>query len=173
MDLFQHTTFHCQSLLLLFISLRADFCTLCDSSLCAYSNTCSLVVSLLSSSVAPIPLSLCPLINCSESNLWYSLNWHFAALDLSLPIHSCADSLFFLCKLWYCSNIIIPLCCILKLLLWKGPLQSYISDFVLGEIQINCRPSQPNQCNHWDFFFLSKFVCFSVTFGNIYQNITI
>ena len=67
-----------------FISLRAHLCTLWTSTLHTHSNACSLVVSSNSATnlriSLTIPSSLRPLMNCSV---------------LSLPIHSCADSLFF------------------------------------------------------------------------------
>ena len=70
--------------------------------------------SLRSSSI--VPLSLSPFMNCSVSNLSHYMYWHSAALVLSLPIYSWADSLCFLCNLQYCNDITILLCCGLKLL---------------------------------------------------------
>ena len=75
----------------------------------------SVVTSLRISST--IPLSFSQLFNCSVSNPSYSLCWHHAALILCLPIHSCADSIFLLCSLWYYSNMTIVFCCGLKLML--------------------------------------------------------
>ena len=94
-----------------FMPLRANFCALCTSNLCTYSNTHSLVASLVSSYMATslrisliIPLSLSSLNNCSVSNLSYSLYWHSAALVLSLPIHSWQTHHFFFVT---CSILVI------------------------------------------------------------------
>ena len=64
-----------------------------------------------------MPSSLSPPMNCYVSSMSYSLYSHSAALVCSLPIHSLADILPFLCNLWYCSDIMILLCHDLNLLL--------------------------------------------------------
>ena len=126
-----------------FMWFSVNFCALCTSTPCAYSNTHSLVVPLMSSSVATsfrisliISSSFSPLINCSVSSLSYSLYWHSATLVLSLTILSWADSLLFLCSLWYCSDIIIPLCYSL--------------------IVLHNTANRPFVVLHFSFFFLSE-----------------
>ena len=98
------------------ILLRTDSCTLCASALRTHSKTCSHVASLMSSIMLSsfrilsyIRSSFSPLMNCTVSNLSYSLYWWSAAFVLSLLIHSFHAFIIFVSFLWYCSNMTILL----------------------------------------------------------------
>ena len=102
--------------------------------------------------------SLTPTMNCSISSLSYSFYSHFAVFGHSLSIHSWADSLVFLCNLWYCSYLIILLCHGLNLLLKSGKRPFVVLHFSfssLVSVFIGCRPSQHKQFwITWTFFSL-------------------
>ena len=106
------------------ILFSAPVWTLCASNLCAKVNTCSLMASSTFFNVASsfnissvMSFSLSPPINYSGNSLLYCLYFHSAIFGHSLPIHSLADPLLFLCNFQYCNEIIIQVWCGLNLLL--------------------------------------------------------
>ena len=112
------------------------------------------MVSLMSSNLATslrfssiIPSLLSPLMNCSVSYLSYSLYCHSTTFVLSIPIHSCMDSLIFLYNLWYCNEITILLCNSLNFLhnTMKRPFAVLNFSFSSWVKLINCRSSWLNQ----------------------------
>ena len=153
----EHLLVFCQmalNFLASFILFSALLLAPSASTLCVQVNACSLVASSMFSNVptylsisSVIPSSLKPPINCSFNSLPYSLYSHSVTFIHSLPIHSWADSLLFLCNLQYCNEIIIQLWHGLNVLLKtdNNPFMVLHFCFSCMNVSISNWPSQPSQ----------------------------
>ena len=141
------------------------FYALYASTLCAYISILSLMASWMSSHVttslkiAPIMvLPFSPPMNCSVSNWWYSLYSQSVAFVCSPPIHSWVESLLFLCRFWYYSDITIQLYHGLNLLLKTEKRPFAVLHFAFSSWMnffITYRPSWPNHFNHLVLFLIN------------------
>ena len=133
-----------------FMSSSAYFCGLCTSTLHSNSSACLVVAALMSSSVTTFRISsiilssLRSLINCFISSLSHSLYWHLAALVLNLSINSQANSLLFLYRFWYCSDITnaCPECPVEHWCFFSiGPLCHHLCGFLLLAVMVGQGPA--------------------------------